>query len=83
MIFDEVISTLDIETAYEIEKQALSIENKIIIFISNNFSSELIDQYDEILLLSDGMLAAHGKYHDLFENNKYFRRICDIRFAKR
>jgi len=83
MIFDEVISTLDIETAYEIEKQALSIENKIIIFISNNFSGKLIDQYDEILLLSDGMLATHGKYHELLESNEYFRNIYDIRFGNR
>jgi len=83
MIFDEVISTLDIETAYEIEKQALSIENKIIIFVSNNFSGKLIDQYDEIILLSDGMLAAHGKYHELLESNEYFRNIYDIRFGKR
>jgi ATP-binding cassette subfamily C protein len=83
MIFDEVISTLDIETAYEIEKQALIIENKIIIFISNNFSGKLIDQYDEILLFSDGMLAAHGKYHELLESNEYFRRIYDIRFVRK
>ena len=83
MIFDEVISTLDIETAYEIEKQALSLENKIIIFISNNFSGKLIDQYDEILLLSDGMLVAHGKYYELLEINEYFRNIYDIRFVRR
>jgi ABC-type multidrug transport system fused ATPase/permease subunit len=83
MIFDEVISTLDIETAYEIEKQVLCIENKIIIFVSNNFSGKLINQYDGILLLSDGMLAAHGKYHELLESNEYFRNINDIRFVKR
>lgn len=52
LIFDEVVSTLDIETAYEIEKMALDFDDKTVIFISHNFSGKLIHEYDEILVFN-------------------------------
>ena len=81
LIFDEVVSTLDIETAYEIEKQALSFEEKTVIFISHNFSGKLIRSYDEILVIDNGELLAHGKYDDLYETCEYFKKICQIKFG--
>ncbi|MBO5867825.1 MAG: ABC transporter ATP-binding protein, partial [Oscillospiraceae bacterium] len=46
LILDEVVSTLDIETAYEIEKLVLSFKDRTIIMISNAFSGQLLEQYD-------------------------------------
>lgn len=40
LIFDEVVSTPDIETAYEIEKIALDFSDKSVVFISDNFSGK-------------------------------------------
>ena len=80
LVFDEVISTLDIETAYEIEELALSFLDKTIIFISHNFSGQLLQLYDSILLMSDGKLITHGNYFDLIRSeNEYFRKICKIK----
>lgn len=81
LIFDEVVSTLDIETAYEIENMALGFGDKTVIFISHNFSGKLIRAYDEILVMADGKLIAHGPYDTLLEECDYFRRICDIKFG--
>ncbi len=81
LIFDEVVSTLDIETAYEIEKMILDYEDKTVVFVSHNFSGKLIRQYDEILVMESGRLMAHGTYDDLYQNCDYFRRICDIKFG--
>lgn len=81
LIFDEVVSTLDIETAYEIEKMALEFTDKTIIFISHNFSGKLIKEYDEILVMGNGRLIAHGTYEELVEECDYFRRICEIKFG--
>lgn len=81
LIFDEVVSTLDIETAYEIEKMALAFENKTVIFISHNFSGKLIKEYDEILVMDSGSLLAHGNYDELLRECEYFRRICEIKFG--
>lgn len=81
LIFDEVVSTLDIETAYEIEKLALGFDKKTVIFISHNFSGKLIKEYDEILVMENGALLSHGTYDELIRNCEYFRRICDIKFG--
>lgn len=81
LVFDEVISTLDIETAYEIEKLALDFSDKTVIFISHNFSGKLLKKYDEILVMDKGKLLAHGTYDDLIESCDYFKKICDIKFG--
>ena len=81
LIFDEVVSTLDIETAYEIEKLALDFEEKTVIFISHNFSGKLIREYDEILVMGDGKLISHGSYEALVKECDYFRKICEIKFG--
>ena len=81
MVFDEVVSTLDIETAYDIERMALDYTDKTVVFISHNFSGKLIKEYDEILVMKDGCLVAHGVYDELIKSNDYFRKICDIKFG--
>lgn len=80
IIFDEVVSTLDIETAYEIENMVINYD-KTIVFISHNFSGKLMKLYDEILILDSGRLAAHGSFDHLIENCEYFRSICEIKFG--
>lgn len=81
IVFDEVVSTLDIETAFEIERMALDFKDKTVVFISHNFSGKLIREYDEILVMQDGKLLTHGSYDELINNCDYFRRICDIKFG--
>ena len=81
LIFDEVVSTLDIESAYEIEKMALNFNDKTIIFISHNFSGKLINEYDEILVMENGRLLDHGPYEELLSSCAYFKRICEIKFG--
>ncbi len=81
IVFDEVISTLDIESAFEIEKMVLSFDNKTIIVVSHNFSGKLVNKYDEILIMHSGKLVDHGTFDELIERNEYFNKICDIKFG--
>jgi ATP-binding cassette subfamily C protein len=81
LVFDEVVSTLDIETAYDVEKLALDLKEQTIIFVSHNFSGKLIREYDEILVIEDGVLLNHGPYEELLRECDYFRRICEIKFG--
>ena len=81
LIYDEVVSTLDIETAFEIEQAALKIPDKTVIFISHNFSGKLLKEYDSILIMDDGKLVASGNYEELIRNSSYFKKICDIKFG--
>lgn len=82
IVFDEVVSTLDIETAYDIEEAALNFDDKTVVFISHNFSGKLIRRYDEILIMKEGNLVDHGNYDDLLERSEDFRRICNIKFGQ-
>jgi ATP-binding cassette subfamily C protein len=81
LVFDEVVSTLDIETAYDVERLALDLKEQTIIFVSHNFSGKLIREYDEILVIEDGVLLNHGPYEELVRECDYFRRICEIKFG--
>ena len=81
LIFDEVVSTLDIETAYEIEKMALGLPEQTVIFISHNFSGKLIKEYDEILVMENGKLLDHGTFDKLLSSCEYFKKICEIKFG--
>lgn len=80
VIFDEVISTLDIESAYEIERLALSLDATVM-FVSHNFSGKNIGLYDEILLLDDGRIVAHGSHEQLLQTCEHYRRLNAIRMG--
>ncbi len=80
IVFDEVVSTLDVETAFEIEQMVLQYSNTIV-FISHNFSGKLIHEYDEILVMDGGKLISHGTYSELLAKCEYFRKICKIKFG--
>lgn len=77
-VFDEVVSTLDIETAYEIEKLILSLD-KTVIMVSNAFSGQLLSKYDEIILIKDGIILAHGTHEKLLNCSELYREIYHIR----
>ncbi len=80
IVFDEVISTLDIETAYEIEKMILDYRDKTIVFISHNFSGKLMREYDEIIYMDKGRIVAHGPYDDIVKNPR-FKDLLRIKFG--
>lgn len=79
IIFDEVVSTLDAVTAFELEGMILGYD-KTVVFISHNFSAQLIKKYDQILVLDKGNLVDSGTYDELIERNSYFQEMCRIKF---
>ena len=79
IIYDEAISTLDIQTAYSIEQTLLSLKDQTVLFVSHNFSSQLIDQYDQIILLDEGKICGSGTHAQLMETSAYYRNIMRIK----
>lgn len=79
LVFDEAISTLDIQTAYGIEKTMLEMNNRTVVFVSHNFSSSLIRKYDSIILLSDGEVVGQGTHDELIESSELYRHIIQIK----
>ena len=79
IIYDEAISTLDIQTAYSIEKTLLSLKEQTVIFVSHNFSSLLIHEYDEIILIDKGKIVGCGTHDDLMHRSSYYQNIMQIK----
>jgi len=79
LILDEVVSTLDIETAYEIEKLALSLDDRTVIMISNAFSGQLLEKYDQIILMDSGKVVATGTHAQMLEKSAQYRQFYRIR----
>ena len=79
LIMDEIISTLDIETAYEIEKITLELNGQTVISISNAFSGKLLGYYNNILVMQDGNLVAHGTHAELIDNCPIYKQMYEIR----
>lgn len=82
LVLDEAVSTLDIQTAYDIEKTMLDMEDRTVIFVSHNFSSSLIKKYDAIILLSDGQIVDVGTHEQLLCSSALYRNIIEIKSGK-
>ncbi|MCM1188986.1 MAG: ABC transporter ATP-binding protein/permease [bacterium] len=67
LFLDEFTANLDEKTAEEIEKRLLSRENCLMVTVTHRLNPEILRQYDEILVLSRGSLAASGTYGELLQ----------------
>lgn len=72
LLIDEATSALDNINSYNIEKTILNLENITVISISHKINKELIEMYDEIIVMSNGEIVEYGSYEDLIKINGYF-----------
>lgn len=78
LIYDEPTSNLDRTTAKEIENILLK-ENKTCIMITHKLDEELLNKFDEILVLKDGFLEETGSYQQLMEKGNFFRKLVEAK----
>jgi ABC-type multidrug transport system fused ATPase/permease subunit len=64
LIIDEITSAFDVKSAYELEKSLLDNKNLTLLNIQHKLNRELIDLYDEIIILED------GKVKNILKNSK-------------
>lgn len=74
IFIDEGTSNLDNLSAYEIEK--IILDNKaMIISITHHLKKELLEKYDEILVLDQGKIIESGSYNELIANQQLFYQL--------
>lgn len=65
LLLDEYTANLDEKTAEKIETDLLSRKDCLIITVTHRLRPEILRQYDRILLLAQGKLAAAGTYDEV------------------
>ena len=71
LIYDEPTSNLDHITAKEVEKNLLN-KNNTCIMITHKSEENLLERFDEILVLDHGTIAESGTFNDLLERKGIF-----------
>ena len=74
VVFDDITSSIDIETEVEFWDRLLMNKDKTVIAVSN--SQYALKRADNIILLKGGIIEAQGKFDELFISNQEFRSIC-------
>lgn len=75
LIMDEGTSALDTQTSYDVESSILKLDDVTKIVITHKLNRELLKQYDNIIVMSDGKIDAIGSYDVLMKQNGYFPRL--------
>lgn len=78
LILDEATSSLDNETAYDIEKSILNIEEITTIVITHKLYSEMMKQYDQIIVLNDGAICELGTFDELISKKGHFYSLYTV-----
>lgn len=78
ILADEILSSLDNEIAFSIEKGLLELENITLISLTHRLIKENLKQYDKILVLKDGKIEEKGNFEELMNFDSYFKKLYTI-----
>lgn len=72
LLLDEVTSALDPETARSIEKLIIELKDTTRIVITHRLNKEVLERYDEIIVLNKGTIVEKGDFKSLIELKGHF-----------
>ena len=78
LILDEGTSSLDLQTAYDIESRLLKEADLTLITITHALNPELLQAYDCIIFMEKGVIAETGTYAELMQKNGTFAAYSNI-----
>ena len=78
IILDEATSALDNETAYNLENSLLNLENLTLITVTHKLIKNILNRYDEIIVMKNGKIIEKGNFEDLINIKGYFYSLYTI-----
>lgn len=72
LLVDEATAALDVETAYHVSSAILDLKNITRIVITHALDRELLQKYDEIIVLKNGTVEEQGDFDSLMARKNYF-----------
>ncbi|RDY27025.1 ABC transporter ATP-binding protein [Romboutsia weinsteinii] len=78
LILDESTSALDNETAYNLESSLLKLYDLTLIVVTHKLIKNILINYDEIIVMKDGMVIEKGSFEYLINLKGYFYSLYYI-----
>lgn len=78
ILADEIFSSLDDETAKNIENELLNIKDITLISIAHRLFEKNLKKYDKIIVLKNGEIVENDSFENLISKKSYFSNIFDI-----
>lgn len=79
LVLDEGTSAVDMQTAYDIESQLLKLSDLTVITITHSLNSELLEYYDQILFMEDGIIVEVDSFNRLMESKGAFYNFFNLK----
>ena len=78
LLLDEATSALDNETSSSITNNLLRINNTTKIMITHRLDEEILNQFDEIVVMKNGQIVEFGTYKELLNKNGIFKSLVEL-----
>ena len=78
LLLDEVTSALDNETSSLITNQLLELNNTTRIMITHRLDEEVLNKFDQIIVMKNGKIVEFGNYYELMNKNAIFKSLVEF-----
>lgn len=78
LLLDEGTSALDTKTAFDIEDKLLEIDTLTVITVTHKLIKEILNRYDEIIVMDKGRIIEKGSFKQLVENKGEFYNLYKV-----
>lgn len=78
LLMDEATSSLDNQTAREVEDAILSLNSITRLVVTHKYNAELLRKYDEIIVLKGGVVEEMGSFDELIRAKGYFASLYQV-----
>jgi len=78
LVLDEATSSLDNETAYNIESSILRLDNLTSLVVTHKLNKDILRKYDKIVAIKDGQVVEIGTFDQLINRRKYFYSLYNV-----
>lgn len=78
LLLDEATASLDNQTAYAVTDAILQLDGLTRIVVTHRLERELMEQYDEIIVLRDGKVQEQGDFGALMAQKGYFYSLFTL-----
>ena len=78
LLLDEATASLDNKTAYEVTNSILHLDGLTRLVVTHRLEAGLLEQYDRIFVLKEGVLWEQGGFEELMEKKGYFYSLYTV-----